>query len=323
MSLFDGTPITATTSSQSTTQTPKWMQDAIYNQVQNVQNVSSLPFQQYTGNLTAAPNQNLQSAWQKAAAGTGAWQPQINAAQQGLQQLTQRSGGLSAAQPYLNRAGQSASAGISEFMNPYTQNVTDRIAQLGARNLSENLLPAVSDSFVRAGQFGGSRMGEFGSRALRDTQEAILGQQADALQSGFGTALSAAQGERARQLQLGQTAGDLAGDDITQQSGLYNNLLNAAQQGQQLAQGDINLLSQAGQQQLGIEQGGLDAMYQQYLRSQAYPQQQTQFATSQLSALSPMVPSVQMQTGVSPSGVNPSTASQVVGGLAGLAGLFS
>jgi hypothetical protein len=74
----------------------------------------------------------------------------------------------------MQQAAQTSAQDIGQFFNPYTESVTNQIAKLGARNLSENLLPAVSDSFIRAGQFGGTRMGEFGSRALRDTQESVL-----------------------------------------------------------------------------------------------------------------------------------------------------
>jgi hypothetical protein len=112
---------------------------------------------------------------------------------------------LNLGQNALAQSGQTATANIGAYMNPYTQNVTDQIASLGARNLSENLLPAVSDQFIRAGQFGSSGMGTFGGRALRDTQEAILNQQNQALQAGYGQALGASQADLARQAQLGQT----------------------------------------------------------------------------------------------------------------------
>jgi hypothetical protein len=52
---------------------------------------------------------------------------------------------LNLGQNALAQSGQTATANIGAYMNPYTQNVTDQIATLGARNLSENLLPAVSD----------------------------------------------------------------------------------------------------------------------------------------------------------------------------------
>ncbi len=393
MSLFSGTPITATTSQQQTTQTPQWLQDAIYNQIQTVQNVAAIPFQQYTGQQVAGPTQNQQSAWSQTAQNAGSWQPLANLATQGLSGLASQpnpyaaaqgqvtnalqnagagqaaaspylnaatqGGGLSAAQPYLNAASQSAAGGIGAFMNPYTQNVTDRIAQLGARNLSENLLPSIGDQFIQAGQFGGSRMGEFASRALRDTQDSVLGQQASALQSGYNTALGASQSELARQLQLGQTAGgfadqqsqtqlnagqlagnlanqqfgnqlsgaqalgNMAQQNVSSQTGLYGSLLDSARQQQQLGQSDAQSLAAAGGDERAIQQQQLQSMYDQYLRSQQYPQQQTNYLTQQLGALSGLAPSVQSTTGVSPVGVSPSTGSQVIGGLTGLAGLLS
>jgi hypothetical protein len=152
-------------------------------------------------------------------------------------------------------------------MSPYQQNVLDVIAKQGARNLSENLLPAVSDSFIKAGQFGSSRMGEFGSRALRDTQEAILNQQARLAQEGYGQGLSAAQADLARQAQLAGTVGSISGADLSrvlQGGAQYGNLGQTT--GQLTAQQMQNLagLSQAqaaagqAQQQLGL--GGAQAV---------------------------------------------------------------
>lgn len=346
MSLFAGTPVTAQTSSQSTTQTPQWLRDAIYNQVQTVQNVAALPFQQAPG-----ATQNQQTAWQQAAQGLNSWQQPANTAIGGLQALTQQPGGMSAAQPlvdqalqsggglqaaqpYLQQAGQSSAGGIQNFMNPYNQQVTDRIAQLGARNLTENLLPGVSDAFIQAGQFGGSRMGEFGSRALRDTQEAILGEQAKALQSGFNTALGASESDLARQLQLGQLTGQLGGQQQQVQlegAGLLGNLANTDRSAQadlyrQLLGGSQQLQQQgiAGRQELAnFGEQERQLLYDQYQRAQQYPQQQTNYLTQQLSSLYPMVPSTQVQSSVAPVGANPSTASTLIGGLTGLAGLLS
>ena len=41
-------------------------------------------------------------------------------------------------QPYTNYASQTLPQGINSYMNPYTNSVVDRIAQLGQRNLNEN-----------------------------------------------------------------------------------------------------------------------------------------------------------------------------------------
>jgi len=166
-----------------------------------------------------------------------------------------------AADPYMQAAAKSSAQNIGQYMNPYTQNVTDQMAKLGARNLSENLLPAVSDQFVRAGQFGGSRMGEFGSRALRDTQEAVLNQQAQALQSGYGQALGASQADLARQAQLAGTAGSIAGADLSrilQGASQYGNLGQTAGQLTSTQMQNLTNLGQAqtaagqAQQQFGL-----------------------------------------------------------------------
>ena len=169
--------------------------------------------------------------------------------------------GYESASPYLNQSNalglgsaQSSAPLVQEYLNPYNTAVTSQIAGLGARNLQENLLPAVSDQFIRAGQFGGSRMGEFGQRALRDTQEAVLREQNTALQQGYGQALGAAQTDLQRQLQaaqqqtqLGQTAGGLtqAQQDILMRGG--SSLAGIRAQ-------DLDRIMQGAQQYAGLGQ---------------------------------------------------------------------
>lgn len=117
--------------------------------------------------------------------------------------------GLQAASPFIGAASQSSASGINQYLNPYNTAVTDRIAQLGARNLNENLLPGISDAFIRAGQYGSQQMGTLGERAVRDTNESVMGQQAQALQQGYSQALGASQSDQARMAQLASTAGGL------------------------------------------------------------------------------------------------------------------
>jgi hypothetical protein len=138
---------------------------------------------------------------------------------------------LSAANPYLTAASGSSAANISQYMSPYQTGVMDVIAKQAGRNLSENILPGVSDAFIKAGQFGSSRMGEFGSRAVRDTQEAILNQQAQLANQGYGQALGASQADLARQAQLAGTVGSISGADLSrvlQGAGQYQNLASTA-----------------------------------------------------------------------------------------------
>ena len=388
-SLFTGSPQSAPSYATSTTETPKWMQDAIYNQIQISQNIANTPYQGYSLPTVANLSPLQQQAYTNIQANQGSWSPQMSLAQIGMQNVaanpnastTAGSGGLGAqaellnkisgndainqpyntlnpyvtqstgmsgvtaaapymndaymkageagnidtatglqtaqnqylnpnlatsalaagqslygqaagmdalgaASPYLNQSGsataqslserataaadpymkaaaQSSAQNVGQYMNPYNQNVTDQIAKLGARNLSENLLPAVSDQFVRAGQFGGNRMGEFGSRALRDTQESVLNQQAQALQSGYGQALGASQADLARQAQLAGTAGSISGADLSrilQGASQYGNL---GQTAGQLTSTQMQNLTNVGQAQMAAgqaqQQFGLNA----------------------------------------------------------------
>lgn len=336
-SLFEGEPKTATSYVTSSSEMPKWMQDAVYNQIQVATNLANKPYEEYTlsgerGVAQLTPLQ--QAAYSKAASnagvgftydaqgnvtgtqfgtpahmgtlgsaitgmegfGTKGTADQLRADQaqylrQGLvdvnlnkgQGYFDRAGGLdvvgaaqpalsrafqqdivgaaqpllgraeqttaqslaeralTAASPYLQSAGQTAASQVGQYMSPYQQGVLDVIAKQGARNLSENLLPQVSDAFIKAGQFGSNRMGEFGSRAVRDTQEAILNQQAQAAQQGYGQSLQAAQADLARQAQLAGTVGSISGADLSrilQGGAQYGNLGQTMGQltGQQMAQ---------------------------------------------------------------------------------------
>jgi len=382
MGLFQGTANNQSAYVTKTDETPKWMQDAIYNQIQTATNIGNIPYQDYNLPTVAELGPLQQQAYEQIQGQQGAWKSGMTGAQTGMQAALNAPGGtaaasgalgsqqgalagmnygqaagtlspyvsqslgmsgvnaaqpymgqssgwntqaadaqtapgfqtaqnqylnrgaggqgywdqagatnaqsiseraMAAANPYLQAAGQSAAGGIQDYMNPYTSGVTDRIAQLGARNLGENLLPQVSDQFIRAGQFGGSRMGEFGARALRDTQESVLGQQAQALQQGYGQALGASQADLARQAQLAGTAGGIAGADLSrvqQGAAQYGNLgsmqtqagqaqqqfgLSAAGAAQQAQAQDYSRMLQASQQQAGIgsQMGALTQAQQQ------------------------------------------------------------
>jgi len=237
--------------------------------------------------------------------GSRAASPYLGQASQAIQQASAGSA-LGAADPYLSAAGRTATSDIGSYMNPYTQQVTDQIAKLGARNLTENLLPGVSDAFIRSGSFGGSRMGEFGSRALRDTQESILNQQAAALQQGYGQALTASQADLARQGQLASTAGGLSTSDLArtmQGASQYANLGQTS--GQLTAQEQANLTN------IGQTTGQLSAQQMQNLTNlgqaqTAAGQGQQQFGLStaqaaqgsQASDLARQLSAAQAQAGV-------------------------
>lgn len=355
-SLFEGSPINTSTTTSTVSQTPGWMQQAIYELVNNSRLASNLPYQDYdasqassqealAGNRIASPTAMQQQAWGNVQDNVGMWQPQYQQAMSGYSDLSQSPGAAAAANPYLSQqsgalgsvnynqaqdtlsgaqgqytdpalaqqalqsgmnsfgqagdldvvgaaspllqqagnisglstsqpymgegadltrqsaqdnamnyanpylqsSGQTAASQVGQYMNPYNQNVTDEIAKMGARNLQENLLPSTSDAFIRAGQFGSSRMGEFGSRALRDTQDAVLREQANALQQGYTQSLGAAQSDLARQGQLAETVGQITGTDLNRILSAGGQLGQLGVSGGQLANADASRLADIGQ----------------------------------------------------------------------------
>lgn len=136
--------------------------------------------------------------------------------------------------PFTDYASQTLPQAQNAYMSPYTDQVVNRIAQLGQRNLTENLLPQVNSTFTGAGQFGSTRNSEFTSRALRDANESIMGQQASALQTGYSQAQNAALQDLTRQAQLGQLTQQLGYQDVSM-------LDTIGQQQQQQTQQNMNL----------------------------------------------------------------------------------
>jgi hypothetical protein len=127
---------------------------------------------------------------------------------------------------------------------------------------------------AQAGAYGGSRQAIMEAEAQRNLQT-LLG---DITGKGYAGAYDAARAQRAADIQAG-----LQG--LGQQTASTQALTQVG--AQQQAAGIQNLLQQltAGQQQRGIEQEGLTAAYNQFLREEAYPQQRLEFQRNMLAGL--------------------------------------
>ena len=186
------------------------------------------------------------------------------------------------ASPYMQQASQLSSqgaqtglGGIQDYMNPYQEQVVNRIGDLASRNLRENLLPNIQDRAIQSGTFGGSRSGEAIGRALRDTQESTLAQQTAALQQGYTQAGQQLQADKARQLQaaqqqagFGQQAAGMSATDFQRMLAASGQQAQIGQSMAGLSSADQQRLLAAGQQSaaLGQAQAGLTgADYQRYL----------------------------------------------------------
>lgn len=378
--LTGGAPVPAGSAvkalSTSTTM-PDWYTNYGMDILANQQAIAARPFQAYTdanGNPIqrfAGFNPNQEAGFQQTQQGVNVFRPELNLASQQTQNTFGRSGlsaaqpsfqqagqyttqstaptGINMAQPYLNQAGQTSVSNIGAYMNPYTEQVANRIGEMGLRTLNETLLPGISDRMVAAGQFGGSRQAELMGRALRDTMEGISAEQSKALQQGYTGALSAAGTDLARQATLANTAGNLgtaqqqallaAGQQmgaLGQQAGnLYNadtaNALEAAQRMAAMAQQRQNqelagagALSQIGNQQRDLDQQNLDFARAEWERQQAYPQQQVSAMQGALGAVAGAVPKTVEEFGITPNAVPTTTTGQnIAAGFTGAAGVIS
>ena len=281
--LFEGKAPPQTTSYQSSSANlPDWYQAHAQGIVAKANAIAAQPYADYAGTRpprVAGFSDDQNSAFAGVRANQGAWQPGMTSATQSVSQ---------AATPF--------NADIfSQFQSPYLTGVTDRIAQLGARNLSENLLPQINDTFTKAGQFGSTRNADFTARALRDTQESILGKQAETLQAGQDAAMRAYESGMGRSLAAGQQQGALA------------------QMQQQLGLRDAAALEAAGQTQQQQAQRNLDVANQDYLEKRDYDRNNIGFLNSALRGM--QMPESRTQISSQPgTAFQPSPLSQIAGG---------
>jgi len=237
--------------------------------------------------------------------------------------------GLSAAQPLLDAAGRPVYEGISNYMNPYNDAVTNRIAMLGGRNLREQLLPGINDQFIRAGQAGSSRNADMFNRALRDTGEGILAEQNKALQSGYSGALTSSAEDLKRRADLARTTGDLGTAAVTSGLDVAKGLTDIGKTGQETALAGAGALTGVGTAERSMDQRNYDVAVADWLKEQGYPQDQIDAALKTfagIGAVSGAVPEGKTEVGIQPitynPGYEPSTAANIGGALTGGASII-
>lgn len=129
---------------------------------------------------------------------------------------------------------------ISQYMNPYTQQVIGEVGRLGQQNWENKIAPGATAAAVGSGQFGSTRgMNVYGNLA-REVNRDITGQQGTLLQSGFNDALKAAQAQQTLNLQAAQQLGTLSGQQYTQGTGGLDVLSKLGAQQQALEQAKLN-----------------------------------------------------------------------------------
>lgn len=285
--LFGNSPTPAVSTSSSTSGAPAWLQSFYQALLSQGSQAANNPYTPNPNPQVAPLTADQNTAYTDVENQVGAQQPLLN---QATQDATNAAAPVTAAQ-------------INNYMSPYTSDVVNSIGDLAQRNLTQNLLPAVNDTFTGAGQFGSARNSQFTQQTIQQANESALNQQAQALESGYDTALGAAQTDQSRQLSAAGTLGNLA--STSQQVGL---------------QGDA-ALEAAGQSQQQNQQQNLDVENQNWLTQQQYPETQLSWLNTLFNPSGAGTTSTSTSS-TTPSVQQPSALSQVAGALGGLGSLI-
>jgi len=198
--------------------------------------VGSLPYQQYTGDLISGFTPSQEQAFNNINSLQGTGQGYYNAA-----------AGYTAA-----GASPVSSNAISNYMSPYQKQVINA----AMANMQENNAQQANDltgNAISAGAFGGDRAGVAQAELAR--QQALANNEtlANLYNTGYSQALSAAQQDQQNAL----TAG--------------NQLTNLGTSASTTGLNEANALLEAGNQQQQQEQNILNAQYEQWQNQQQYP----------------------------------------------------
>lgn len=308
--LFEGRPPSSvSTYGQTVENIPKWLSDYTQGLIARANVIAAEPYQAYEGPRISGFTPDQMAAFDMTRQNVGAYEPALGAAGT-LFAEAGSTNPLNVAAPYLSQASQTFPGAASAYMDPYIENVLKRQETLSTRNLTENLLPALQDTFVGAGQFGSDRMGDLAGRVIRDTAEGLQGQQLGALSQAYQQAGQMFGQDAQRMLQAGMGAGTLAGQTGELQLAAGQNMGALAEALQRMRFADTAALEAVGAQQRGLTQGSLDLAYQDFLQQRDYPQDQVNWMSQIIRGLP--TPTATTTTNVGPADVyGPSPLSQI------------
>lgn len=251
----------STDNTTTTTSSPPPQVLAAYQQALGMAgNASSQPLQQYSGQVVAGFSPDQTSAMNTIDQSQGVASPYINNAQGLLNQSTS---------PIWNNVQQFSPSAVSEYTNPYTQQVVNStVAQ--EQNQDAQQQSALKGQAISSGAFGGDRAG-VASAVLSGQQDLANNQTNAGLESqGYGQALSEFNTQQQSQL------GAQEAQQYLQAQGAYGEAnLGSEAQNSALSGASAQLQSGALQQQLSQE--NLNVPYEQYQQQQAYPFQTAQY----------------------------------------------
>lgn len=268
-----------------------WSAPYITNMLGKGMALSNMPFTGYSGDITAGP-----SALQ-------------NQAFQGIAGLTAPYTGTDFT-PERATSTEFTGDTVAKYASPFVSNVVNPQIREAQRQADIQRI-ANARNLVGAGAFGGSRqaiMEAEGNRNLQTLMSDITGK---GYQSAFENAQQQFERDQARRMaaQALNVQTGLEADRATEASKQFGTQYGLDTLARQLA---------AGETQRGIEQQGLSADYEQYLRQFNYPKEQIQFQSDLLKN----IPEKALTT-INTYGVAPSTLTKLLGAGTGILGLLS
>lgn len=311
----------STITTTSTQALPEWYNQFAQNVLGRAYATTSEPYQAYGAARVAGFTPDQQQAFNLTRQNVGSFQPFFQQGAQTLQQSAQGSA-ASQAQPFINQATQTFPQAAQAYMNPFVNNVVNNVSTIAARNLRENLLPEVNRTFVGGGTFGGSRSAEFTNRAVRDTQEAALRQQADLLNQGYNQAANIFGQDASRALQAGNVMGNLGVSDLYRQMQTGQMQANLGRDLQQMQAADTAALAGIGQQQQNLAQTSANLAFEDFQRQRDFPLQMTERLAGIGNTLRVPMATAQTQPGPNMTAANIGAILSGIGTISGLTGLF-
>ncbi len=263
---------------------PLWYQSARQQAISRASSIAGAPYTPYQGPRIAGFTDPQQQAFGKATSVANQGNPYASQALADTQQM-----GTAFDQGTFN-----------QFMNPYSDGLNQRIADLGMQNFNEKLAPAIQDSFIGHGMFGSSNHADTFEKALRDTGDSILGQQNQNLYNGYNSAMS----------NYGQAMNRVGA------AGAQLNQLGESQFNTGLA-GAAALEGIGGEQQ-GQNQKNLDLAYGDFQNQLNYPKDQLNWMNSVINGYQPQASTTANQTSVpNGSSTQPGALGQILSNLQG------
>lgn len=239
MSFFCRTPepTTTPTTTVASTQLPEWYSTALQRLVEAGEaEVKATPYEYYAPERRVAPlSETEQAAISQIPMAAGAYMPGLGAA---FESAAMGSRGV-------------GDVDYSQYMNPYTQYVTD-IAKREAVRDYERRLPQMGFQASRQGAFGGARYGVEEAEAERNLGQRLADIQQTGLERAFTAGTGLQQQEAERQLRAAP---------------LFSNI---GQQAQQLGLGGLQAVMSAQALPRQLEQQQRDIAFQEYQRGQQY-----------------------------------------------------